>query len=204
MAPSSQGTTAPNAMTLAGRVEAYLANLYMALDTPHQMLEGELRGDYLPGGLLSSSPGNTYSGPSTAPPTAPPFSAANRMALGDPKALALGAQSNVANLSQQFSNFGNQLKSASQRATLTATVQGDQAQLTSVNKQIQALQQQIANSSSSVVVGSQTLQQQLQALQSQAQTLSQNISNAQLQLAQLPPSPPSGTGPSLSPTAPQS
>jgi hypothetical protein len=188
-ATSGQGTTAPSTSTLQGRVEAYLANLYNTLDKPHQQLEHALRGDLLPGGLLSSNPSDLYQGPNTAQPLSPPFSPSNRFVLGDASAQIGAAKTNETNLANNFSNFSNQLKAASQRAQLSATIQGDTAQLTALQQQIVKLQQQITNSSGSIYVGTETLAQQLQQAQQQAYQLQQQINAAQLQLQQLPPSP---------------
>ena len=178
------GTPSPQQSELIGRVETFLTNLYKALDKDHQQFESAIRGDLLPGGLLSPNPNQNSN---TAQPSefAPPFSAPGRFAVGDPNATALQGQSNVNNLTNTWNQFGTNLKNAALRGQLTQQIATDQASLQRLNGQLAQLQQQ-ASAGSSVIPSPQS---QIASLQQQVTQLTQKIQNEQTQLAQLPAGP---------------
>jgi len=204
-APSQAGadgtTPAPAPGTVLAMAETFLANLYQALDGPHQTQEHVFRGDYLPGGALSQPANYLNDGATSAPPLAPPFSPATASAIGNPAAIALAGDSAVQNLSQTWSQFGQQLQSSAQRTQLQQQISSTMAQLSSVQSQISALQQQASKQGASVVVSTgQTAAQEIAALQQQAASLQQQLANLQGQLSQLPPPLTGGGGsPTLTP-----
>lgn len=102
------------------RVESYLWNLYKALDDSHQPHENALRGD-LNGVELSGDPLPTVfpsSNDQSEAGVAPPFSALNRAALGDPVATAMQGRSATQNIEQKFKNFGDDLRKSTKAKKL--------------------------------------------------------------------------------------
>ena len=182
---SDQGLM-PNPDQMQAKIETFLANLYYALDTPHQQLEHSLRGDLLPGGLLTNDPSFPFS--SSAPSLAPPYSGINQISLGSTAANAVLSGSSATNdLSNVVQNFGTALKSSAQRAQITGQIAQDQQQLASVSAQLTQLQK--AQQQGASVAGVSDVGQAITALQATAGNLQQEIQNLQGQLAQLPPPP---------------
>ncbi len=180
-------TYAPPKGSVLAKAEQFLVKLYQALDGPHQQQEHVLRGDYLPGGALAQPANYLNDGATSAPPLAPPFSPATSSALGNPAAIALAADSAVQNIGASWSQFGAQLQSSAQRTKLTQQIAAAMAQLSSIQGQISALQQQASKQGTSVVVSTgQTAAQEIAALNAQAAAVQQQISTLQTQLAQLP------------------
>lgn len=182
---STDGTTpAPSTNSTLAKAEQYLVNLYQALDGPHQQYEQALRGTAGPGAAVTQPPDYLSQTPTSAPSLAAPFSPTTGAAIGNPVAAALTADSAVDNISQTWSQFGQQLQSTAQRATVQGKISQAQSQLSTVQAQIAALQAHSAGTT--IVVGNQSPQSQLASLQQQAAKLQQQISDLQLQLAQLP------------------
>lgn len=125
---------------LINRVEQYLATLYKALDTPHQQLENELRGDS--SGLetnVRKRPDlfTTASQDQDFGNFTPPFSSPNRAALGDPVATAQQAVSAKSDLSQVFSSFGSNLKKNQKRAQLSQEIANLNSDIVSLQRRLQ-------------------------------------------------------------------
>lgn len=129
-------------------VNRFLFDLYSALDTPHQRLEQALRGTFVDAREAGST---TVTGAPTQSPLAPPFSPANRTAIGDPAALALQGSSAVDNLAQTWSDFGDKLRANTERARLQGEINRAQAELNALIRsgadeaEQAALRQQIRN-----------------------------------------------------------
>lgn len=134
------------------KVETYLFNLYKALDDTHQDYERALRGEFLPktndGFDSESRPQGQQFGD-----LAPPFSAPNRGALGDPVATALQASSAADNLKTTWKNFGDNLKKQSEKSDKAQEALALKNQVSTLKKQLKnatsdeeanALRQQIA------------------------------------------------------------
>ena len=168
---------------LISRVDAFLTNLYIALDTPHQKHEGELRGDYMPGGPLSSTP-NADSSFGTPNPSqfAPPFSAPNRFELGDPEALAGSVRTNAHNISKTWDDFGKKLRSSTTRTKLEREIQKDTGDIARLIERKEKLE----NASKYTFTGFTDRKAEIADLDSQIQKLEQEVAHHQLKLSQLP------------------
>jgi hypothetical protein len=110
-------------------VDNFLFNLYQTLDTPHQQYEQQLRGGIYQapqnGQGQAVNPSATNLGA-----TAPPFSAPNRFATGDPLADAQMASSAAGNLTKAWNSFGTALSATVAIGTLTQQISSDQGNLT--------------------------------------------------------------------------
>jgi len=97
---------------LTSRVESYLWNLYSALDEAHQPVENALRGD--PNGVEPSTQTlpDLFSTPDdqSVAGVAPPFSALNRAAVGDPLATAKMGKSSLDAMQNSLKNFSSDLR----------------------------------------------------------------------------------------------
>lgn len=162
---------------LKARVESYLWTLYSALDAAHVPFENAIRGD--PSGQdsgtsvlpdLFSPPDDPYGD------FAPPFSAMNRGALGDPQAAAIQASSALNDLQQKFSDFGQKLKNQAKRAELIAQISQDKVQLSNLQDRLDALTKPGSNVVTTDTVDS--LTQKIAQIQ-------QDLADKQAQLAQL-------------------
>lgn len=124
--PGTAGAALLNPTDAASFVNKFLFDLYDTLATPHRKMEQALRGSFvdLPQVTLDESP--------AGPPTSalePPFSAASRMAVGDPAALALTGSTARADTKKAWQDFGNKLKSATDQRRLEGLIAQDQAAL---------------------------------------------------------------------------
>jgi len=163
---------------LISKVDQFLVNLYQTLDTPHQELERALRGELLPGQPRDTSGLNADK---INPPSefAPPFSAANRFMLGDPKAAIGAVQTNVSNLSKAWSNFGKDLKSNAKKTKLSKEISNDRASIARLTATRERLVQQ--QKSSATVIGI-DLQDAIDSIDKQIAKLEREISDNQLKL----------------------
>jgi hypothetical protein len=175
---TSESVFTQSGTELIGKVDLFLVNLYSALDTPHQQFEHAIRGDLLPGQAQDTSDLN---GPQVNPPSefAPPFSAANRFRLGDPTAAVGAVQTNVANITKSWSDFGKNLKANTEKASLSKQISQDQASITRLTATRQQLVQQ--QQSSAVVIGV-NLQKSIASIDKEIARLTQDIANNQTKL----------------------
>lgn len=117
------------------KVDEFLWDLYSAADGSHQAYEKGIRGDNLPAD--PNSPTDIRFG--TTSPTqgnlTPPFNAPGRFAVGDPRAIALQADSAVNDLAKKWDSFGGELKKATETAAAQKELANDQNNLTQAKKQ---------------------------------------------------------------------
>lgn len=85
-------------------VESYLANLYSALDGPHQTVEKALRGDLIDAPITGPDP--RFSTPTSTGYAEPPFGPGYRATGGDPAALAATANSATQEFDKTWDDFG--------------------------------------------------------------------------------------------------
>jgi hypothetical protein len=153
-------------------IDDFLFNLYMALDTPHQQYEAELRG----GSYQAPQPGSNGTlqvGPNSALGNfPPPFSPTSRFATGDPNAIAQQAETSAANISQAWNSFGQNLQANTQIAALSTQLSSDQNDLAQLQAQLTRTQASLTP-------------QQVASLQQQITKLQQKIASESLQLQQL-------------------
>lgn len=179
---SSNGSIFTNSKTdLVSRVDQFLANLYSALDVPHQQFESALRGDLLPG-QAASTDGLTADQINPPSEFAPPFSAPNRFELGDPRAAAGAVNSNAENLAKSWEDFGNTLKNNSTRASLSKQVSQDQASIARLTATRDRLVQQ--RESSATVIGV-DINASIDSVNKQIEKLRQDVQNNQTKLSTL-------------------
>jgi len=161
------------------RVEQYLTTLYDALDGPHQQLEHELRGDYMPGGALSSNPNQDFLTPEPSE-FAPPFSAPQRFALGDLNATAGAIRTNAQNISKTWSDFGKKLKNNAERTKLEKETVQKQAQIKRLTDRVAELEQ----ASSTNFVGVTNPKAEIRELNNEIVKLEQQVAENQIKLAE--------------------
>jgi hypothetical protein len=144
---SSSSSIAPFSPSLKGaefmnRVETYLFNLYKTLDETHQAHEATLRG--APDGEVPDSQSLGLFDPETTVVSgvAPPFSAMNRAALGDPVATALQGKSSREDIVGKFRSFGDDLKKSTESKKLGQEIANLKGRLGRLNNRLQALQNQ--------------------------------------------------------------
>jgi len=121
-APVSAATFAPSASTISNRVEYFLADLYAALDTPHQELEKAIRGGFLPITSREEALGEPGATPPRSP-LSPPFSAIGRAQGGDPAALALQGSQALNGMAEAWQEFGESLQKNPKRAALEGEIE---------------------------------------------------------------------------------
>jgi hypothetical protein len=162
------------------KVETYLFNLYQTLDTPHQQLENQLRGD--PSGLepdIRKTPDlfTNRDQDQAFGNFAPPFSSSNRAALGDPIATAQQGVSSRTDIASTFSTFGSNLKKNTQKAQLTQQIADLNSKVYRLNARLTAITTQ-----GTTTLGSTDT---VASLQQQISDATQDMHNKQAQLALL-------------------
>jgi len=145
--PVSDSAATPSRDQLINRVEAFLSDLYRALDDPHQQYEKELRGELIK--VPTAAPGDIRFGqnPTSVDDFAPPYSTPNRAAGGDPAALAVQAETALNQASSAWSQFSGKLKSNAQKAELQGLIDKDMADITRLQEEQQRLQEAVDNHS---------------------------------------------------------
>lgn len=117
---STAAYTVPS-QEMSAKVDLFLANLYAALDEPHQQFEKEIRGGYLPSTSRAAALGEPGVGPPQSP-LSPPFSAIGRASGGDPEALALQGSQALNGIVEAWQDFGNNLQKNPKRAALESEI----------------------------------------------------------------------------------
>jgi hypothetical protein len=126
---------------IVSQVETYLFNLYKALDDTHQAHENALRGDYdgtEPSEQVQPDLFTTDTNPVSG--IAPPFSAMNRAAMGDPTATALQGKSSKEDLKNSFQSFSDQLKKSTNAKKLGSEIAALSSKIARLEKRIEAKQ----------------------------------------------------------------
>jgi len=127
------------------RVDTYLANLYKALDDPHQQYERELRGDLVKNQSRSPASIRFEDAPDTKSVLSPPYSVPNRAAGGDPEAIALQARGAVDGISTTWRKFGDNLKSGADKARLQSKINQSTSRITALEAQKRSLESSLKN-----------------------------------------------------------
>lgn len=171
------------------RIDSFLFDLYKALDEPHQQLEASLRGEMLD--VTFPTQEEIFFGKPGSPESelTPPFSAASRFGVGDPKAIAAQANSAKSDLKKTWTEFGDNLKKNTEKTKLQGEIDMAQKDLQGVNAQIAELEKQkkAVDSGAAKVVNfsNKSLQQQIDDLKKESAKLQQEIKDKNLQLQQL-------------------
>lgn len=155
------------------RVETFLTNLYRALDSSHQELEKELRGEYLvvpnerdPDQVRFGQQGDYEN-------IVPPYGEVGREIGGDPNALAQSADSALHDLDQQLDQFGEDLVNNAERPYW-------QDQVSQLSARLRELEQQY-NLFLQLLASGLDVQTQLDELQREIDQVSQDLAYAEMQ-----------------------
>ena len=146
--PVASEVYAPNADVVQSRVEQFLADLYTALDTPHQEFEKGLRG-----GFFKLPTREAALNPEPAPPKqplSPPFSAIGRAQGGDPEALALQGNAAVEGMASAWKRFGEGLQAGPKRTTLETEIRRLERKIQDLTQEEILLQKVVQSGSVSV------------------------------------------------------
>lgn len=175
-----------------GVVEAFLANLYTALDVPHQEREKELRGEHI---QLPARKPETIRFGETAPelsPFAPPYSTPNRALGGDPEALAIQARTSINQIPKAWSKFSTDLKANTARRTLEVQISQERARVQRLEQEKQDLERKLQSKGTT----SGDIPKNVRDLQTEIDALQKDIDDKQTELRQLnlssPPPPQDG------------
>jgi hypothetical protein len=169
---------------VVSKVDAYLSNLYKALDGPHQQYERELRGELTPMAGRTPSQVRFQDAASDLSPFAPPYSTPNRAAGGDPAALALQAKTALNNVSKAWSNFGDGLKANAERAQLQGQINQNKSHLATLDAQKKELETALSTGGVIVAPGG-TTQDRLNSINSQIDQETQKLAQNTTKLGQL-------------------
>lgn len=169
---------------LISKVDTYLSNLYKALDGPHQQYEKELRGELIPIQTRSPSQVRFENDASDLSPLAPPFSAPNRAAGGDPKALAIQAGAALNEISDTWKSFGGSLKATAQRAQLQGEINASNEHISRLEEAKKELETSLTTGSVIVSFGG-TSDERLATLNGEIQKEHEKVATNQAKLGQL-------------------
>jgi hypothetical protein len=173
------------------QVESYLAQLYSALDAPHQEFERALRGELT--SVPARNPIEVRFGtePQQDGGLSPPFSPISRALGGDPAALAITANTAVKDIASTWNTFGQRLQNKAQRAKLTSEITGWSADLERLQKERDRLQKGVVPGgiNTTVSVDSRfhtSLKGQIADLNKQILALNKQIAKNQQKLQEVP------------------
>lgn len=167
-----------------GKVDQFLFDLYAKLGGEHRQYETELRGgestetaDDLRSGNFSTNFGDLT----------PPFSAPNRFAVGDPRAIALQADSAKDDLASTWNDFGSNLKKSANRSELQQELANAQSDLEKARAQKERLEKARGTTSEDAVakaLGGKDSQTTLNDLNNRITQLENDITATRGKLAQ--------------------
>ncbi len=168
------------------KITAFLFDLYVALDKPHQEFESTIRGEMLD--ITLPSVEDLENG--TAAPVSllsPPFNPANRLAVGDPAAIAAQGNSAKADLKASWEGFSDNLRKNTKKAELERQLKNAQTELNAVTASLLSLQKQQAsiNAGAANIFTNPPIAEQIQTLQKDQARLQQQVLDDSLQLQQL-------------------
>ena len=172
----------------ANRVDQYLFGLYQALDGPHQQFEAAIRGETLSrqrqGGYATDE---SQSGlpPQNTADLSPPFSAPDRFAVGDPKAIGLQATQAKDEIKQAWSSFSDNLQKNAKATKLQGEISQLQGDVSNLEKQRDELLN--AKAGNGIIAGVKDIDKALADLDAEIASDQQQIANKKLELAQLSP-----------------
>lgn len=161
------------------KVELFLANLYRDLDTPHQQYEKELRGEFLRGDNRTEE--QVRFGAPTDDRTAlePPYSVPTRTLGGDPRTIGLEAKSALNQTAKVWDEFGNKLKSESEKAKLQGEIDRSQARITAMEAEKSKLETALSTNGVVILPGGNSAREQIRELQKSIDIEIHNMNNNQ-------------------------
>lgn len=169
---------------LLSKIDSFLASLYSSLDEPHQRYEQELRGELITANTRTPSQVRFETAPAEVSPFAPPYSTPNRAAGGDPKALAVQAKTSLSRVANAWSDFGDKLRSDSDRRHLESQIITGKAHIVALEAEKKRLETVVA--SNGVMVGSgEPIAEQLARITSEINAETQAVARNTTKLAQL-------------------
>lgn len=165
-------------LDVVSKVDKFLTDLYQVLDEPHQQFEKAIRGDLLP-----QTPADTdFNAPETNPPSefAPPFSAPNRFALGDPEATVGAITSNTEGIKQAWKSFGDDLRTNVNRKELSTQIAQDEASVSRLTRTRDIYQQQLDSGVATIGVN---LPEEIDSINKRIEELRQNVADNKTKLS---------------------
>jgi hypothetical protein len=184
----ASGAVIPSGTALQSRVEAFLVNLYSALDGPHQEFEKALRGELVPSSPLNPDDvrlGTGFPGQPQVGNFRPPFNAPNRALGGDPEALARSGKSSIGDLQKTWSEFGDKLGANTTRAKLEGEIKADQKKIDRLAVQRAELQRFLDQDAPGVRFPG-NVQEQVDSIDRETARLEQQINKNQFELGKIP------------------
>ena len=170
--------------SLSSRVEAFLADLYRALDGPHQEHERELRGELIRTENRTAEQVRFGTDTPEVSPFAPPFSVPGRAAGGDPAALALQGKTALSQAAEAWENFGDELKSNAERTKLQGEINRDKARIITLEAEKKRLET-AQDSNSAILSPDGTIESRLETINKELDKAEQSVSDNQTKLDQL-------------------
>jgi hypothetical protein len=177
-----EGPVVPEGEALS-KVDNFLANLYKALDGPHQQYERELRGELIQVATRTPSQIRFENAPSDLSPLSPPYSTPNRALGGDPEALAIQAKTSINRVSEAWSSFGSKLQSNAERSRLQGDINQSNSHINSLEQE--RLRLKTALATGSVITGNQSITDQIANIDKEINQEHQSVARNQTKLNQL-------------------
>lgn len=176
---------APSRRMTVTRVEEFLANLYSALDEPHQQYEKALRGDLIPGGFTRDQiiSGETGQGDRFGD-FKPPFSPGGRALGGDLEALTHQGESSMANLANSWKRFGQDIQREPEKARLQQEIQQLERKLSDLDLEEKRLEG-ILESGSTALSPDGSPESRLESVREEQSKAFQDLQNARAKLQNL-------------------
>ena len=163
------------------RVDQYLFGLYKTLDDTHQQYEATLRG--ATSADKAGVDGTTAGLPQQQSELAPPFSAPNRYAAGDPLAIGLQASQATDGIKKAWSDFSTNLQKDSKKTQLQGEASKLQSDIQVLERQKQALLD--AQTPGSIRLGLGNTSDALAAVEKELSDKQQQLAKRQQELAQM-------------------
>lgn len=183
VAPVGMNTLSGDQMV--SKIETFLTTLYSALDTPHQQYEKELRGELVQVQTRTPSQVRFENDTPEVGAFSPPYSVPNRAAGGDPEALALQAKTSLNRVSEAWGNFGNKLKSNTQKSQLQGEINQSNARITTLKAEKDRLEKAMAAGGVVIDPIDGTPEQRVAKIDREIQKEQQSIAKNQTKLGQL-------------------
>ena len=172
------------------KVDDFLTKLYRTLDEPHQQYESVIRGKLTETPnrqealFTATSQNSGVPGSQTSNQFAPPFSVSNRARGGDPRALALQANTASGDMGRAWKQFGDDLRRKPRQENLEEQIKLLDSKLQDLDVEEARLEK--ALETGSTIIGLQGgIGSRLANLQSERAKLSEDRANAGAKLHQL-------------------
>jgi hypothetical protein len=177
------GSVTPSSSLSTSKIDTFLANLYEALDEPHQNFEKEVRGQLIPG------PTRTEVISGTAVPGEdeafgefrPPFSPLGRARGGDLDALARQGSTAVADLGSSWKEFGENLQDNTRIGELQSEISILEVRIADLNREEEDIQEAL-DSGSTVISPDGSITERLENLEAERSQARRELRNAEAKL----------------------